>query len=359
MAITIQNHTKTIASKVVGTFVEDKPVLAGFSGFFPRETAMTLQVDLEVQRDNDSIAVDVKRFTEGNKNKFSIVTEKKFQPPYFREEYDFQNDEVYMSTIALGVGLENSNVNAIIAQNALKKIRKMRSKIERSIRKQQADVMQTGIVELINGDSIDYKRKAASMVDLGASQYFTNASADPLASLKNAGTFLRDVGASSSMTLNMVMRGEGLAALLTNPKFEEKANNRRINRADVQSPEFNAVTGFAFHGQVSAGDFNINLWTYNQKYTKADGTTAYYLDANKAVFIPDDFMAKTVFGGLPNMVDRQIGGENAAMPSITEAEFLLRAYSDSKTMSSTLEITSAPLAMPITIDRIYTAQVLE
>jgi hypothetical protein len=58
------------------------------------------------------------------------------------------------------------------------------------------------------------------------------------------------------------------------------------------------------------------------------------------------------------MVDRQIGGENAAMPSITEAEFLLRAYSDSKTMSSTLEITSAPLAMPITIDRIYTAQVL-
>jgi hypothetical protein len=156
----------------------------------------------------------------------------------------------------------------------------------------------------------------------------------------------------------MVMRGEGLAALLTNPKFKEEANNRRINRADVQSPEFNAVTGFAFHGQVAAGDFNINLWTYNQKYTKADGTTAYYLDANKAVFIPDDFMAKTVFGGLPNMVDRQIGGENASMPSITEAEFLLRAYSDSKTMSSTLEITSAPLAMPITIDRIYTAQVL-
>ena len=358
MAITIQNHTKTIASKVVGTFVEDKPVLAGFSGFFPRETAMTLEVDLEVQRDNDSIAVDVRRFTEGNKNKFSIVTEKKFQPPYFREEYDFQNDEVYMSTIALGVGLENSNVNAIIAQNALKNIRKMRSKIERSIRKQQADVMQTGIVELINGDSIDYKRKAASMVDLGSSQYFTNPTADPLASLKNAGTFLRDVGASSSTTLNMVMRGEGLAALLTNPVFKAEADNRRINRADVQSPEFDNVTGFAFHGQVASGDFNINLWTYNQKYTKADGTTAYYLDANKAVFIPDDFMAKTVFGGLPNMVDRQIGGENASMPSITEAEFLLRAYSDSKTMSSTLEITSAPLAMPITIDRIYTAQVL-
>jgi len=73
-----------------------------------------------------------------------------------------------MSTIALGVGLENSTVNAIIAQNALRNIRKMRDKIERSIRKQQADVMQTGIVELINGDSIDYKRKSASMVDLGA-----------------------------------------------------------------------------------------------------------------------------------------------------------------------------------------------
>jgi len=67
MAITIQNHTKTIASRVVGTFVEDKPVLAGFSGFFPRETALTRQLDLEVQRNNDTIAVDVRRFTEGNK----------------------------------------------------------------------------------------------------------------------------------------------------------------------------------------------------------------------------------------------------------------------------------------------------
>ena len=358
MAITIQNHTKTIASRVVGTFVEDKPVLAGFSGFFPRETALTRQVDLEVQRDNDTIAVDVRRFTEGNKNKFSIVTEKKFEPPYFREEYDFQNDEIYMSTIALGVGLENSTVNAIIAQNALRNIRKMRDKIERSIRKQQADVMQTGIVELINGDSIDYKRKAASMVDLGSSQYFTNATANPLASIKNAGTFLRDVGASASTTLNMVMRGEGLSGLLSNPKFKEEADNRRINRSDVISPEFNNVTGFAFHGQISAGDFNINLWTYNQKYSAANGDTTYYLDSNKAVFIPDDFAAKTVFAGLPNMVDREISGETASMPSVVEAEFLLRAYSDIKTMSSTLEITSAPLAMPITIDKIYTAQIL-
>jgi hypothetical protein len=72
--ISLNEHSKTLASKVVGRFIEDITVRSGFAGFFPSETTPTLLVDVEVERDNDLIAVDVQRFTEGNKNKYTSLT---------------------------------------------------------------------------------------------------------------------------------------------------------------------------------------------------------------------------------------------------------------------------------------------
>ena len=79
MAISLLEHSNALTSKVVGAFEENIPVRAGFSGFFPAETTPSLEVDVEVQRDNDLIAVDVMRFTEGNPGKVSKVTEHKYQ----------------------------------------------------------------------------------------------------------------------------------------------------------------------------------------------------------------------------------------------------------------------------------------
>lgn len=359
MAISIQNHSALIASKVVGRFNEDIPVRAGFSGLFPNETTPMLYVDVEVQRDNDLIAVDVMRFTEGNKNKFSRATEHKYQPPFYREEYDFARDEIYMTTAALGA-TNVAGANQAIAQNALKNIRKNRMKIERAIRKQQADVLQTGIVSLTNGDSIDYKRKAASMVnvDTAGSYWSVSASATPLDDLAAGMTFLREVGNSNGTTVNVVMRTAALNAFMATEQVQKQAEFRRIERIALGMPEFTEATGMAFHGQVAAGDFVVNLWTYNEKYTDADGNTQYYLDEANVVMIPSDFQGKTVFGGLPAMREMSINGTMTKVPQVIEAEFLLRSYDDEKTISSTLELTSAPLVVPFTIDKIYTLKVL-
>jgi len=360
MAIPIIDHSNAIASKVAGKFEEMIPVRAGFSGFFPEETTPTLEVDVEVQRDNDGIALDVVRFTEGNKNKFSKLSENKYIPPYFKEDYDFQRDQVYMNTIALGVGMENVQINKVIAQNALKNVEKNRLKIERAIRKQQADVLQTGVVSLINGDSIDYRRKAASMVnvDTAGDYWSVAASAKPLTDLANAMTFLRDVGNSNGSTINVVMRSAALNAFMATTQVKEEADIRRVDRINIGMPQFSEATGMAFHGQVAAGDFVVNLWTYNEKYTDANGATQYYLASNLVVVLPDDFQGKTVFGGLPTMQQISVGGAVVDAPAVVEANYLIRAYSDKKTVSSTIELTSAPLVVPFTIDKIYTMQVL-
>lgn len=362
MAISIIDHSAKLTSKIVGKFEEMIPVRAGFSRWFPRETTSTLEVDVEVQRDNDLIAVDVVRFTEGNKNKFSKVSEHKYIPPYFKEDYDFQRDQVYMNTIALGVGMENQNVNRVIATNALKNVNKNRDKVERAIRKQQSDVLQTGIVTLVNGDSINFGRKASSMVNVDTlGEYWSvAASATPLTDIRKGMDFLRNVGNSGGSTVNVVMRTAALEAFLATTQIKEQGANviQQIQRINIAMPQFTESSGFAFHGQVAAGDFAVNLWTYNEKYTDANGTTQYYLAENLVVMIPDDFKGKTIFGGLPTMVTNTVGGVSVDMPAIVESEYLIRSYSDKRTVSSTIELSSAPLVVPFTIDKIYTMQVL-
>jgi len=359
MAISLLEHSNLLTSKVVGKFEEVIPVRAGFGGFFPEETTPSLEVDVEVQRDNDLIAVDVQRFTEGNPGKTSKITEHKYIPPFYKQEYYFHTDSVYINTIAQGV-MTNPNINRLLAQNALKNMTKERLKIERAIRKQQAQVLQTGIVTLTNGDNIDYRRKAGSIVDIsgGTGYWSVSATAKPLDDIQNGLRFLRDVGNSSSGVVNVVMRSEGLNAMMATTQFKEEADFRRVERVNISMPQFDEATGLAFHGQLGAGDFVVNLWTYNEKYTDANGATQYYLDLNKVVMLPGDFQGKTVFGGLMAANDLNIGGVTTMVPSVVEAKYLMRSFANERTLQSGLEMTSAPIVIPFTIDKIYTMQVL-
>lgn len=359
MAISLLEHSNALTSKVVGAFEEMIPVRAGFSGFFPEETTPSLEIDVEVQRDNDLIAVDVQRFTEGSPGKVSKVSEHKYIPPYYKQEYYFNTDSVYMNTIAQGV-LSNPNINRLLAQNALKNMTKERAKIERAIRKQQAQVLQTGIVTLINGDNIDFRRKAGSIVNVDTAGNYWSVAADakPLDDIQAGLRFLRDVGNSASGVVNVIMRSEGLNAMMATAQFKDQADFRRVDRVAISMPQFDEASGLAFHGQLGAGDFVINIWTYNEKYTDANGATQYYLDANKVVMLPGDFQGKTVFGGLPSMNELNVGGVTTMVPTVVEANYLLRSFASERTTQSGLELTSAPLVIPFTIDKIYTMQVL-
>lgn len=353
----LNQHSTTILKRVIARFEEDRMVLEGMGGFFTRVTSPTLDVSVEVIRDSDPISTDVERFTEGNHNKVTRTAEKLYRPPYHKELYDFSRDEVYMTTVALGV-LTSVQANRAISQNALKNVRKNRNKIERAILKQQADVLQTGVVTLTNGDNISYRRKASSMVDLGAGNYWDASGSDPIANISTGLTFLRDEGASSVGTAVLIMRTAGLNALLNNANIKEGVNFRRSNRTEITMPQLDGSRGMAMHGTLAAGDYQVQIWTYNQSYTNAAGTRTYYLNQNNAILLPEDFEGRMMFGGLPSMAPANIGGVNTMVPTVVETDYLLRSYGEERTISSVIELSSAPLAVPYTIDRMYTMQIL-
>jgi len=359
MAISIQNHTNLLTTKVVGKFKEMIPVRAGFSSVFPRETTPSYFVDVMVQRGNQKIAVDVELYTEGEKTKRSKSTEKKFKPPFYKLEYDFRRDDAYIDTMALGA-FGNATANKVIAQNAVEGVMENRAMVERSIRLQQAQVLQTGIITLKNGDNIDFKRKAASMQVLsGGALWSATTTATPITDIKNGVKFLREVGQSGSSKINAFMSESAFDAFLKTDEVKSYADFRRVERLEITMPVWNESEGMTFQGRVGAGALVIDIYTYNELYEEFDSsTTKYYLDANKVVLLPDDFKGKTVFAGLPSMTSGSVSGVETMMPTVIEADYLIRPYYNERTMDSGIELTSRPVVVPFTIDKIYTVQVL-
>lgn len=366
MAISIQEHSALLTSKVIGSFNEEIPVREGFSGLFPSETTPSFYVDITVKRGTGRAAVDVQRFAEGNKSKMSVSTEKKYLPPFYKIDYDYSRSDIYLTTAAYGL-TNSASANKLMRDNALEAVMSNKDEIVRAIRKQQADVLQTGIVTIKNGDNIDYKRKAASIVNVDTlGDYWNLATATPVDDIQKGLKFLREIGKSSGLaSVNVVMRDAAFTAFMNTTQVKGDATNpnglgmlRRIERIDIGMPEFSEASGMAYQGRLAAGDFVVNVWTYNETYEDASGNQVYYLDAGNVIMIPTDFKGKTVFGALPAEVMSTVGGVTEMVPGIVEKDFLLRGYSDRKTLSSTLELTSAPLVIPFTIDKIYTMKVL-
>lgn len=361
MAISIIEHTSVMTSKVVGVFKEDIQVAAGFSQWFPEETTPSFYVDVRVQRGSRKISVDVERFTEGRATKGSKLTESKYLPPYHELEYYFNRDEIYMKALEFNA-LNSPSGNRMIGQNLLENLVEQKKMILRAIQKQQADVMQTGIITLKNGDNIDYRRKAASMIDVNTAgnPYWNNpTTAKPLDDIAKGGLFLRQVGTSTGNELNLIARSSVIALLMATDQYKSFADYRRIDRMNIGMPQFTESTGFTFHGQIAAGtDYKVNLWSYDEMYEDENGVDTYYLSDKNAVLLPTNFQGKTVFGALPGMSDSTIGGAKTKIPAAIETDYLIRPFYDERTISSGVKMSSAPIVIPITIDRIFTMKVI-
>ena len=359
MSISIQEHGNLLTSKVVGKFKEVIPVRAGFSNVFPRETTRSYYVDIWVKRGSQKIAVDVEMFTEGSKTKSTRSTAKKFKPPFYKLGYSFSKDDVFIDAMQYNA-FGSPEVNKMIAENALDSMTENRDMIERAIRKQQADILQTGIVTLQTGDSIDYKRKPESMPALtGGDLWSAPTTATPIEDLKAGVKFLREVGHSGSSKMNCFMSELAFDNFIKTDEVKAYADFRRVERLDITMPVWNESTGMTFQGRVGAGALVIDIFTYNELYEESDSTTTqYYLDQNNIVILPDDFMGKTVFAALPSTREGSLMGTDAKLPSVIEAEYRVRSYFDSTTEDSGLELTSRPLVVPITIDKIFSSKVL-
>jgi len=353
----LQQAKKLFHDMLIAVYDEMIPQPSFFKSFFRVETTQAKTVDIMVRRGSEYIATDVLRGAGSNRNKMSRSTEKEFMPPFYNEDFEGTALDRYDRVF----GDEAAGVPATIgylAKDVARNYMLLRDKIERAKEKQCAEVLETGIVELKSHDNIDFKRKAASKVDKSTTDPWSNTGAKVENQLIEAGDFMRKTGKNSSKTLNLVMSSDVFVYLKKTDYFKNNANYQQISLIDMNLPQVNAEGG-VFHGRISAGPYIFNLWTYDEVYTDSTGTTQYYWPRTHAVVLPTAGAELVLaHAGVPAIITDKARAEYPQFIANQAAEYYLNNYIDQKRKSHTFEIYSAPLAVPVTVDMIYTMQVL-
>lgn len=334
--------------KLVDVFKQKATPTLFLRSFFKNVESATLEVAIEVQRGFEKVAVDVVRGTEGNRNQFSRSTEKIFVPPLYKEWFDRTTLQLYDRLY--GATEINDAVFAQYINSVADAIVELRNKIERAYELQCAQVLETGIVTLVNQTSIDFKRKAESLVNLGAGNYFAN-NVDPFVVFENGCKFLRQTGKSAGGKFNAIMGSTALTDLLANTKFTARQNLFNMALDVVNSPLMNAL-GATYHGTVTAGSYKVDLWAYPQFYDDpTSGAQTAYVNPKKITIIPESPKFTLAFGAVPQVIS-----PNNPVPQ--QGAYLIRDFIDDRMTAHVTEVASAGIAIPVAVDQIYTVQVV-
>lgn len=341
--------------KLVAVYKERVAPTSFLRSFFREDISDTKEVSIEVERGTEKIAVDVERGTEGNRNAFSKSTEKIFVPPYYREYFDMTDLHFY-DRLFTSDGTVDLNTFKRWMDKVVESFGKLQDKIERAYEVQASQVFQTGIVTLINGDNIDFKRKAASLVAYNAAHDWSDDTKDPITILQTGCDFLRTKGKMQGGLVDAILGTSALTAMQNNAKFKSSADTRRISLVDISGPRRNTV-GAALHGEISVGSYILRLWTYPQVYDTKMTSNNDYIDPKKVILLPENPRFVIAYAAVP----RLLKDEGKKLPkgvSNEPGKYLLGEYIDDRNSSHIGDMKSAGIAVPVAVDQLWTVQVL-
>lgn len=356
--ITLNQHKAHLTKRIIASFSDDSAPKLGLSSWFPSLTTSAKMISIEVERNRQLVASQVQRNTGGNINTFSNSNEKMYIPPYFEEIFDFTAAQSYDATFGNGNNPNQSQVIDMIRDTS-KRLKTLKDKIQRAIELQRAQALQTGIVIMKNGDNIDYKRKAASLVTKTGTDVWANADGKPLDDVAAAIKFIRQEGKSALRQFDLILGEAAFSDFMNNAQVKATAEFRRISILEIGTTRFDNTTGLNFHGQFSTKNGLVNIWTYDDFYENENGTFSEYIDPKNALVLPRDFVGTTSFAGVPAIRRDKSNAEYPEFIQQMEAEFFVNNYVDPRKKAHWFEICSAPLAVPVSVDRVVTIKTAE
>jgi len=357
MSIPVEQSKGIFTQAYLKAWKDNIPAQSFLKSFFDVKTFATKYVGIEVQRGTERMAVDVIRGVNGNRNTFSKSSEKVYLPPFFNENFDATDLDRYDRVFGSDVSKTPATIGYLASEVAAKYLA-LQDKIERAKEKQAAEVFHTGIVTIKNGDNVDYKRKSDSKVDLtGAGGYWTTTTTDIESQLIAGAEFVRNNGKNATAEFNLVMSGASWVSMKKNDYFKNNANYNQVSLLDINFPQAKS-TGASYHGKITAGAYIFNVWTYDGVYENASGTITRYLPANISFMTPvQGTRFDMVHAGVPAIIRGTKKAEFGSMIVQKASEYYLNNYIDQIGKAHIFEIYSAPLAVPISVDMIYTMQV--
>lgn len=275
------------------------------SGLFvspPENFYNSESVEIDIVRSEEEVAIVIEDLSTGYRmNEASIYTNKEFIPPIFKEAmtlnvFDLLKREPGSDPFAA------ISFQVAATRRAMQGFRKTEDKIRRAIELQASQVLQSGVVTLINaaGDtlySIDYSPKATHFptVSIG---WATLATAIPYADLEALAEVIRSDGLSNP---DQLIFGAGAwGNFIENPKIQALLDNRRMEIGGI-APATRGEGG-TFQGFFWIGNYRFEMWTYSGRYKHPQtGTVTPFVADDKVIMRASNGRLDATFGAIPRL----------------------------------------------------------
>jgi hypothetical protein len=352
-SIPVSQASPLLTAQVVARFSDNQEIQVNtfLQSFFKDNLTKVRYPIVEIERGTEKVAIDVIHGHQGNRNETTKFTQKAWDPYYYNEYFDATTLQAYFRVFGSKAFAENDLDD--LATSIDKENKKVRDMIERSKNIMCASILKTGTSKsLRNGDILDFKRKADSMVDLTAGYYWDQAGVNPITTFTTGQAFLRTEGKYGGDYIDVIFGKKAFAAIMANTEMKERWKLVTVKRDNIFQSQKKA-TGASYHGDLDCDTCIVRMWTYDDYYEDpTTGELVQYLDDTQIYMLGGENIGEMIHAACPQI----------AIPpqtsSLVTGKYILSNYANPEKKYHRFYTESSPLAAPIKIDRMYTAKVV-
>jgi hypothetical protein len=346
-------------SKMLRPFIESAPAPMFLSGFFqspPENRHDSEDVEIDIQRDGEDVAVAIKTLAGGRRyNENDKYSNKKFTPPIFKEAMALNGFQL----MGRDPG-ENPFANPLFQAKATVRAgrgsTKLQNKIGRSIELMASQVFQTGVLTCKDENGvaiveIDFDAKNNHFVNAAATWAEDGSAGNPITDLENLAHQIRTHGRVDPDVL--VFGRSAWLRFINNAKVQKFITRDGLGVGQLAPAK--RGKGATFQGFVWIGSYRFEMWTYTggcvDPQTKDWGP---YIDDNNVVMATQTARLDLTFGGIPQIVPTE-GRVLTFLPrrvsdTDTMIDLVTSAWVSPDGETLTVQLASRPLTIPTEID---------
>lgn len=343
--------------RMIEMYMEEADAPMFLSGFFqspPRNFHTTELVTIDVERDDEDVAIVVQNLKAGaRQNESSKYTSKGFTPPIFDEEGAITSYDLLKRQAGVDP-FRDPEYLATAIEEAFKIFRKLEKKIRRTVELMGSQVLQSGVLTLRDAAgtalyTLDFVPKATHFPTAGTA--WGSSGYDPLANLDALATVVRRDG--KRVPNRLIFGSRAFQDFLANTDVQARLDNRNMMVGQL-APQVRGQ-GATFQGWVWIGHYRFEMWTYDGFYR--DPQTASfvpYVGQDKVIMLSEGARLDLTWGAIPLLRRPESSALAFLPPRISSSEGLLdlttNAWFSPDGKHLMVSAGTRPLTIPTAID---------
>ncbi len=309
----------TTTRRMIAAYNQTAAPTLFFSGMFQSPAQnfhSTEEVEIDITRSEEDVSIVIQDLSTGYRmNADDLYTNKGFKPPIHKEAVAINSFDL-LKRMPGSNPFESSDFRANLITRIFGSMTKVEAKIRRAMELQASQVLQTGIVTLIdsNGNTlytIDFKPKATHKPTAGTA--WNAAGATISDDIKSLSEVIRNDGLADPDQL--IMGVDAFEAFIQDADIQKRYDNRRIDLGTIAPMEMRG-NGGSFRGVVEIGNYRYDIWTYGGRYKHPQtGTVTQFMDPSKCIVKASGGRLDATFGAIPN-IGALVGGGGSILPEL-------------------------------------------